>query len=123
MHPSPAPPPVPAERPPRRSPILGIFSLVLSWLSGAALYWASSDATSGDLIMMLGTHRDLYNPLRASMIGGLLLGTVLGAVAVATRRGRWWGLAGLVIGGLELVGLVVVILLIFGLFGIIQLGG
>lgn len=123
MHQHPGQPPASTERSPRRSPILGIFSLVLSWLSGAALYWASSDATSGDLIMMLGPRHDLYNTLRALMIGGLLLGTVLGAVAMATRRGRWWGLAGLVIGGLELVGLLVVVLLIFGLFAIIQVGG
>lgn len=112
----------PAPQPPRRSPLLGIAALVLAWLSGAALYWASADS-SGELIAMLGEHSGQYNTVRAVMLGGLLLGTSLGIVAMVTRRGRWWGLAALIVGGLQLIALVIVVLLVFGLFGIIQLVG
>lgn len=94
----------------------------MSWLSGAALYWASADS-SGELIALLGEHSSQYNTVRAVMLGGLLLGTSLGIVAMVTRHGRWWGLAALIVGGLQLIALVIVVLLIFGLFGIIQLVG
>lgn len=107
----------------RRSPLLGIAALVLAWLSGSALYWASADGSAGDLIAILGDHSHWYNTVRAVMLGGLLLGTCLGIVAMVTRRGRWWGLAALIIGGLQLIALVIVVLLVFGLFGIIQLVG
>lgn len=99
-----------------RSPVMGIVSLVLSVVGGAGLLWASAEGSAGDLISLVGVN---YNIVRALFVLILVLGIVLGIVAMRTRRGRWWGLVSVILGGGALLLVIVFVVLLMLLFAVV----
>ena len=106
----------PGDEPPKRSPLLGIVSIPLSVIGGVPLLWVSGEGGAGDLIGLVGRS---YNTVRAVLFCVLVLGVVLGVAAMRTRRGRWRGFVGVLLGGGMLLLIIVVVVLVMLLFAVI----
>lgn len=102
MHPpSPYPPAGPIRPgPPQRSPVLGILSLIIQavalLLVAAVAYGFIAIATGAPAFGVVEVYPLTVGPGVASMIVGLL-GAVLAIIAIATRRGRRFGVIALVL--------------------------